>query len=297
MDINIKRYFLKQLKSQRSDVSKEDIINLAKECGIELKNSKIAKEKIIDLIVEHGQYNKLFEYFNEFVKVPSWEVADYYKMTSKEIDSLHYIGVIKEEVEAKEFYSKRNKEYFSALMYPLTVFYYNEEELKKAYNDAYGGDTYALRMETKTDEEVKELISILSKVFKIEKAPATYEHRNERGQYTYLKVKLLNNTEAEGNRFLKEIEKLNEEIKELEKKNSEYRKALNEYNYFSPLNKIEPPKRNSRNAGRKPKFNKEDIMGMEIMKENGYTYQQIAEEYKTSKVTVIKYLKKKDKNE
>ena len=32
---------------------------------------------------------------------------------------------------------------------------------------------------------------------------------------------------------------------------------------------------------------------MEIMKENGSTYQQIADEYNTSKVTVIKYLKKK----
>ncbi len=290
MDNNIKRYFLEQLKSQKCDVSKEDIINLAEECGIELKNNRMAKEKIIDLIVEHGQYNKLFEYFNEFVKVPTWEVADYYHMTSNEINSLKYIGVIKEETEEKEFYSRSNKEYFTALMYPLSVFNYKEEELKKAYDNAYGGETYALRLETRKSEELKQLISVLSKIFKIEKAPATYDHRNNRGQYTYLKVKLLNNTEEEGNRFLKEIDNLKEEIKQLKKENIEYVKALNEY---KNLSRIEPQKRNARGAGRKPKFSKEDIIGMEIMKENGSTYQQIAEEYKTSKVTVIKYLKKK----
>ena len=293
MDTNIKRYFLEQLK-KNNDVSKDDIIKLAQECGIELKNSRIAKEKIINLIIDNGFYDKLFNYFNEFVKVPAWEVADYYKMTTKEIDSLQYIGVIKEEVEEKEFYSRSNKEYFTSLMYPLSVFNYKEEELKKAYDDAFKGDTYALRIETKKDAEVKQLISILSKVFKIEQEPTTYEHRNERGQYTYLKVKILNNTQAEGNKFLKEIEELKEEIKQLKKENNEYIKALNEYRYFSPLNRVEPPKKNPRGAGRKPKFTKDDVMGMEIMKENGYTYKQIAEEYKTSKVTIIKYLKKKE---
>ena len=105
-----------------------------------------------------------------------------------------------------------------------------------------------------------------------------------------MKVKLLNNTEEEGNRFLKEIDNLKEEIKQLKKENIEYVKALNEY---KNLSRIEPQKRNARGAGRKPKFSKEDIIGMEIMKENGSTYQQIADEYNTSKVTVIKYLKKK----
>ncbi|MFQ9546289.1 MAG: helix-turn-helix domain-containing protein [Clostridium sp.] len=289
MGKNIKKYFLEQL-NKTNDVSKEDIINLAQECGIELKK-RISKEKVINLIVEHGYYDKLFEYFNEFVKVPSWEVADYYHMTSKEINSLRYIGVIKEEVEEKGFYSRNNKEYFTAFMYPLTVFDYEEEELKRAYDNAYGGNTYALRIETRTNEEVKQLISILSKVFKIEKAPATYEHRNDRGQYTYLKVKLLNDTEAEENKFLKEIEELNNEIKQLEQKNNEYARELKRYKNLDRIE--EPSKKNARNAGRKPKFNKEEIIGMEIMKENGYTYEQIAEEYKTSKVTVIKYIKKK----
>lgn len=211
-------------------------------------------------------------------------------MTSKEINLLRYIGVIQEEVEEKEFYSRSNKEYFTAFMYPLTVFDY-EEELKRAYDNAYGGNTYAMRIETRTNEEVKELISILSKVFKIDKAPATYEHRNDRGQYTYLKVKLLNDTEAEENKFLKEIEKLNNEIKQLEQKNNEYTRELKRYKNLDRIEEL--PKKNARNAGRKPKFNTEEIIGMEIMKENGYTYEQIAEEYKTSKVTVIKYIKKK----
>lgn len=69
MGKNIKKYFLEQL-NKTNEVSKNDIINLAQEHGIELKK-RISKEKVINLLVEHGYYDKLFECFNEFIKVPS----------------------------------------------------------------------------------------------------------------------------------------------------------------------------------------------------------------------------------
>lgn len=314
--MNIKEYFIEHLKNPKSEVSKDDILNCALECGLDVK-SKTAKAKIIDLIIDHGAYEKLFEYFNEFITIPFWEVADFYKMTSKEICNLKEIGVIKEETVEKEFYSRQNKEYFNAETYPLSVLNYNADELKKAYDNAFGGEMYSLRIETKTQEQVLELINILEKVFKIETAPKTYEHRNERGQYSYFKIKLLNNTREEENQLLSEISELK---KEKEKIKSEYQERIDKLfntletylgeglngvnlerrldklvkNEVNKLNTI--PINNSRGAGRKPKFDKNKIAEMEIMKENGYSYSKIATEYNTTKATVIKYLRSSKKN-
>ena len=311
--MKIEEYFIDQLKAPKSDVSKDDILNFASECGLDLK-PKMAKAKIIDTIVEHGHYDKLFEYFQEFITIPFWQVADFYKITSQEVKNLKTIGVIKEDPIEKEFYSRSDHDYFYADTYPLSVLNYNAAELKKAYENAFGGEMYSLRIETKTKEQVSELINILEKIFKIETAPQTYEHRNDRGQYSYFKVKPLNNTQEEENKFLAEISKLK---KEKEKIKNEYQErienlfntletylgnGLNGVNLESRLNKLvngevnklnNIPVKNARNAGRKSKFDKNKITEMEIMKENGYSYNQIAKEYSTTKATVIKYLKHK----
>jgi hypothetical protein len=230
-------------------------------------------------------------------------------MAANKINRLKAIGTIKEEPIEKEFYSQRDKGYFKANTYPLSVLTYDVIKLNEAYEKSYGGDTHELRIETKNKEEVLKLISILEKVFKIEKAPATYEHRNHEGYYSYFKIKTLNYSKEEENRFLVEIRELknkNEEIKkEYQGRIDKILNVLKTYlgedlNFFSLECKLDelvnrvgiPETKNSRKAGRKPKFNKEQITGMQIMKENGYSYNKIAEEYKTTKVTVIKYLKK-----
>lgn len=313
----IKYYFIRELKARTSDVAKEDILNLALECGLDIK-PRVARVKIIDMLVEEGHYDRLFEYFNEFITVPVWDAADYYNMSTNRVTQLKSIGAIKEEPIKKEFYSRQDKSYFNADTYPLSIFMYKEEELKSTYDKAFGGNTHQLRIETKTNEEVKELITILEKVFKIEKAPTTYQHRNNDGQYTYFSVKILNNSEEEQNALLAQISKLKAAQEKLKKEHKEdmskILRTLKEYlgedvalynldikleelvnnNEVNKLNSI--PSQNPRNAGRKPKFNKNKIIEMEIMKENGYSYKAIAEEYNTTKATVIKYLKHKKKN-
>lgn len=312
--MKIEQYFIEQLKNSKSDVSKEDILNLASECGLDLK-PKTAKAKIIDTLIEHGYYEKLFEYFQEFITIPFWQVADFYKITSQEVKNLNKIGVIKEEPIEKEFYSRTDHDYFYADTYPLSVLNYSADELKHAYENAFGGEMYSLRIETKTQEQVSELINILEKVFKIETAPKTYEHRNERGQYSYFKIKPLNNTQEEENRLLSEISELKKEKKKIELQYQErieklfntlesyLGEGLNGINLERRLDKLVNnevkelniiPTKNPRNAGRKSKFDKNKITEMEIMKENGYSYNQIAKEYKTTKATVIKYLKHKE---
>lgn len=306
--MEVKEYFIKQLKSSKSDVKKDDVIKCAEECGIEIKNKRMALTKIVDLIVEEGFYSKLYEYFSEFVTVPFWEVADFYKMSNEQIKRLKDIGVIQEEPITKEFYSRAEKSYFKADTYKLSIFNYNKEQLEIAYNNAYGGDMYSLRIETNTMEEVEKLINILNRTFKVEYKPKTYSHRNERGYYTYIKVKPLNYSKEEENKLLNKIQQLEEEKKKMEElhhqKIEQIYKILGKYlgdnlalgNLNVKLNKFSKGieiKKNTRGAGRKPKFDKNKIMEMEIMKENGYSYNEIAKEYNTTKATVIKYLKHK----
>lgn len=211
---SVRKYFLNQLNEKKSVVSKDDILHLALECGLDVK-PRLAKSKIIDMIIEHGFYDKLFEYFNEFVTIPSWEVADYYNISTAKVDQLRELGAIKEQPISKEFYSRKDKDYFDANTYPLSVLNYNEEELKKAYDNAFGGDIYSLRVETKNKNDINQLISIFEKIFIMDKSPITYPHRNEEGAYTYFKVKVLNDSKEAENRWLAEISKLNAEKEKL----------------------------------------------------------------------------------
>lgn len=222
----VKEYFINQLKSRNSDISKEDILNCALEFGLDIKQ-RMAKDKIIDILVEQ-HFDRFFNYFQEFITIPEWEVADYYNIATNKIGQLKTIGAIKEDPILKEFYSRSNHEYFNAATYPLSVLNYDRNELVNAYDNAFGGDMYSLRIETKTKDEVSGLINVLEKVFKIEKAPASYEHRNGDGYYSYFKVKLLNNSTEEENFLLSEISKLKKEKQKVKDEKEEVRREYQE---------------------------------------------------------------------
>lgn len=219
--LKVKEYFIEQLKSKNSEVSKEDIFNCALEFGLDVK-PRMAKDKIIDLLAEQ-YFDRFFDYFQEFITIPEWQVADYYKIATNKIGQLKLIGAIKEKSVLKEFYSRSNHEYFNADTYPLSILNYDKEELLNAYEKAYGGDMHSLRIETKTKDEVTELMNVLEKVFKIENAPASYEHRNGDGYYSYFKVKLLNNSTEEENHLLSEISKLKKEKQKVKDEKEELR--------------------------------------------------------------------------
>ena len=223
------------------NIKKDDIINLADECGIEI-SPRTAKLKIINAIAE-DHFDKLFEYFNEFISIPYWEIADFYGVSSSKILGLKEIGFIKEEPIKKEFYNRRDKHYYDADTFPVSILDYNKDELLQAYESAFGGATYKFRIETKNKKEVEDLVNILSTVIKINDEPVSYSHRNNDGFYTYFDVKTLNNSEYEANKLLLEIKKLKEEKEELnkigEKLLNEFRKYLgNDLNRFNINHKI-----------------------------------------------------------
>lgn len=327
-----KKAFINALKnSSNKEITKDDLQRVGEEKGIEFPK-KISRDKIIDLIVEKN-FEFLYEAFEEFLYVPVWEVADYYNLTTEKINKLQELGIIKEQPKEKEFYNKYHKDYYTANTYPLDILdNYTKEELKEAYDNAYGGTGYKIRIETIKEDEVSPIVEELEKVFDIPYKFETYEHRNKDGYYTYLSVKLINDTDIKKDALRLEIDKLNrelkttkEELRELEGKyKGEVRKLknmvretlgvscdeelLNLYaNTFHKVSEdnislkkeIEELKNNSvqkikneRGAGRKSKIDNNIIATVTMLKLQGKSIRKISEEIGLSVGTVHKIINK-----
>lgn len=229
MKNEVKELFISSLKNSKNDlIDKEDIKRLGEEFGLTF-TKRAAKSKIIDKIIEEGHYERLFEAFSEFTYVPIWEVADYYKMNSDQIEGLNNLGIIKEVYRIEEFYNRRSG-YYEAKIYPLSVFGYDKSELKLAYERAYNTkNKFRLRIETESEEQVHEIVKILSNVFEICESPSIYEKRNF-GYYSYLDVKKLNKSIEEEKRLTYIIEQLkNDIVKVKEERNKIYANFIDRY--------------------------------------------------------------------
>ena len=302
---DIREVFIKELSECKNDVvDKTDIIRLGEEFGMVI-NKREAKAKVVKAIAEN-HFDRLYDTFQEFIYIPSWTVADYYKMNTDQVDKLHELGVIKEDVKEKEFYNRSHRGGFTANTYPISVLdNYTKEELQQAYNLAYGQKGYRLRLETKTEEEVQDLINEFEKVFRVTKSIDTYEKRNE-GYHSYFTIEMLNNSKYEENRLLAEIKQLKAKLKEVETENNERVQRIKDsyHNVFDVNNlfelekikrefdelKANAPKHNQRNAGRKSSVSDEGKAKIKELRDQGKTIKQISEEMGYSVGTIHKLI-------
>lgn len=306
MQNNIREVFIKELSECKNDVvDKDDIIRLAEEFGMVI-GKRESKTKIVKAIVEQGHFDRLYDTFQEYIYIPAWIIADSYSMNTEQIEKLHGLGVIKEEPKEKEFYSRANRQSFTANTYPISVLEsYTKEELEQAYNLAYGQKGYRIRLETKTEKEVQDLINEFEKVFRVTKSIDTYEKRNE-GYHNYFTIEMLNNSTYEGNRLLAEIKELKAELKEVERENDERVKRIKDsyHNVFGANNifelekikreydkmKANALKHNARGAGRKTSVSDEDKAKVKVLRDQGKTIKQISEEMGHSVGTIHKLI-------
>lgn len=313
----IKDVFIKdisKLDSHGSHIKKADIIKIAESYGIDFKPRE-GKEAIVSKIIKAGFFEKLFDELKEFIYIPNWVVGRFFGFNGgEEIDQLKNIGVIREDSVKESFYSRDSKRevYYNA--YPLSILNYNVEELKKAYDLAFNQLDFKIRVETKTNEEVKQIEEALEKIFIIHNNPLPYEGRKE-GYRTYYNVSLLNNSEQESNKFLYEIQKLknefnnfkeyhNEEVKRINDKwckavgvdnfmQAKSNKNLIEY-YENKIKSLEEQlqdkKHNNRGAGRKLKFTDQQKKLILQDRENGLTMKQLSIKYNCSAGTIHKLI-------
>lgn len=226
----VKEIFINSLKNSKNNlIDKEDIKRLGEEFGLTF-TKRAAKSKIVDKIIEEGYYERLFETFREFIYIPIWEVADYYRLNSDQIEDLNKIGIIKEEYKEEKFYNRSSKGYYKVKMYPLTIFNYDIAEIQEAYQRAYNPkNNFRFRIETETKEQVEEIVKLLSNIFEICESPSIYEKRNN-GYLSYFTVKKLNNSIEEEKRLTYKIEELKEEIRKVkEERNKKYMEVINRY--------------------------------------------------------------------
>lgn len=228
MKQNIKDIFEETLGMTKNDeIDKSEIIKIGEKCNVEF-SPRSSKVNIVSKIIEEGYYDKLYEAFSELLYIPVWTVADYFGINSEDVLQLEKLGIITEIPVAKEFYSRRNKEYYTANTYNISILeHYKKEDLKELLNKANSGKGYNIRIETDTKEEIQTLVDELEKVFRVGDR-RVYSRRNV-GYNTYFNVKILNNTELEKNALLEEIKeterKSREEISRLRK---EYEKRIEE---------------------------------------------------------------------
>ena len=304
MNADIKNIFIEALAGTKNDeIDKVDIIRLAEECGIEI-SARTSKIRVINKIVEEGYYDRLYEAFSEFIYIPIWIVADFFKVNSDDILQLEKLGVITEIPATKEFYNRRSKEYYTANTYNIKILeHYKKDELQEILKSANSGNGYKLRIETDTEKEVKLLINELGKIFKLSEYK-TYERRNM-GFNTYLNIKILNNSELEKNTLLEDIQNLKMKIeneKNKYKKNMELMRTLiDERNkkimkLESELNQYKESVSNPFNAGRKERFTDQEKLEILQLRNNKKTIKQLADMFNCSVGTIHKIIKEKNKD-
>lgn len=226
LDKMIDNLFFKAVLNSNKYVEKESVYGFLLDHGIDCKMT-LAKKKMLELIKDYGLYEKFFNEYYEYVYVPSWSIGEYFGMESKKIDELAKLGVITEDSRDDTFWSKKNKCEVPYKEYLIEVLLnHTKEELQDAYENAYPTDSYALRVETKTKEEVQNISKLLGKIFLLDKDPASYEHRNEQGYYTYYRVKIKNDTKEMEDRLLAEIVELKEIIRKKDELIEELRENI-----------------------------------------------------------------------
>lgn len=94
MNDNLKEIFLNELKNNK-DTPKQEIIKLTEEGEIDFKHRE-AKSKIIDKLVEVGEFDTIFNKFEKFGYIPTWTIDDFYGINTERTDQLNKIGAIKE---------------------------------------------------------------------------------------------------------------------------------------------------------------------------------------------------------
>ncbi|GAA0068424.1 hypothetical protein UT300002_32110 [Clostridium perfringens] len=135
MKDNLKEFFLNELKNNKN-TSKQEIIKLAEEYGIDFKPRE-AKSKIIDKLVVAGEFDTIFNKFEKFGYIPTWTIADFYSVNTERIDQLHKIGEIKEIPVKREYYSGSSEPDYTVNKYSVIVLEYSREKLDEGYNQTY----------------------------------------------------------------------------------------------------------------------------------------------------------------
>lgn len=269
----IEQLFIENLKiniGKNKPILKDDIIRFAQEQGIKVLG-KDSIASILEKIDDNDLIDKLYNSFVEYIYIPSWKVARYYNLESYQLEQLKQFNLIEADTKEGSFYSRESRCNISYDLYPFDMlFKYNSEQLKDLYNKTFNKPTYKIRLGTKTKEDVQIIINELEKVFKVG-TYESYENRNKQGYYSYFDIELMNNNEQGTNTLQDKINRLESQIQSLKLENSKLQ------------NKIECSTiKNERGAGRKKRFNTDQVNDILKARDEGKSIRSLAKEFNCS---------------
>lgn len=269
----IEKLFIENLKiniGKNKPILKDDIVRFAQEQGIKV-GGKDSIASILERIDDNDLIDKLYNSFVEYIYIPSWKVAKYYNLESYQLEQLKQFNLIEADTKEGSFYSRESRCNISYDLYPFdTLFKYNSEHLKELYNKTFNRPTYKLRLGTKNKEDVQIIINELEKVFKVG-TYESYENRNKQGYYSYFDIELMNNNEQGTNTLQAKINELESQIQSLKLENSKLQ------------NKIECSTiKNERGAGRKKRFNTDQVNDILKARDEGKSIRSLAKEFNCS---------------
>ena len=307
----IEQLFIENLKiniGKNKPILKEEIVRFALEQGVKA-SGKESVATILERIDDNDLIDKLYNVFVERIDIPSWKVAKYYGLESYQLEDLKRVGVIEADTKEGSFYSRESKCNVSYDLYPFnTLFKYNSEQLKEQYNNIFNKPTYKIRLGTKNKEDVQIIINELEKVFKVG-TYESYENRNKQGYYSYFDIELMNNNEQGTNTLQAKINGLESQIQSLKDENTrlhianenlkgselinerlmfKYEQLMQQYEMLEVekkklQNKIECSTiKNERGAGRKKKFNNDQINSILKARNEGKSIRALAKEFNCS---------------
>lgn len=270
---HIEQLFIENLKiniGKNKPIAKDDIVRFAQEQGIKVLG-KDSIASILEKIDDNDLIDKLYNAFIEYIYIPSWKVARYYNLESYQLEQLKQFNLIEADTKEGSFYSRESRCNISYDLYPFnTLFKYNSEQLKDLYNKTFNRPTYKLRLGTKNKEDVQIIINELEKVFKVG-TYESYENRNKQGYYSYFDIELMNNNEQDTNTLQAKINRLESQIQSLKLENSKLQ------------NKIECSTiKNERGAGRKKRFNTDQVNDILKARDEGKSIRSLAKEFNCS---------------
>lgn len=217
-----KKYFITEIsknKGSDTEVMKDDIVKFALECGLNIKKST-AKATIVEEICK-DHLEKFYKEFHKYFYVPIWTIAENLRISQNKLNALMEIGALKEYKSTYQEFKGRDGK-FDALVFSIDILELNAADLENLYNKTFRNN-HRVRIETKTTEEVEELVTELSKIFEVDRPSKPYEHRSGEGQYTYLSIRKIDNDVLVQNKLVAENAKLKLDNAQLKEENEHLR--------------------------------------------------------------------------
>ncbi|MCH4891204.1 hypothetical protein EZV73_26735 [Acidaminobacter sp. JC074] len=193
-------------KNKGSDtvISKDTIHGFCIDKGLDLPK-RLAKHKMISELFDAGFGDEFYQEFHEYVMIPVWEVAKYYRFSTYQFNALMDVGAIDLEYRLETFKGRNGN--YEAKVFDISILDFERDHYEGLYARVFSDNKYSLRVGVERLEELDPFIEEISKLFEINSI-SNYERRDKKGYMSYMVIKKIENIEECLNKYVYESNRL-----------------------------------------------------------------------------------------